>query len=643
MSQTFYIDNDEEIISVIGRLRKSSEVENTFVFPKRALVLQSIVNLRLFQREAQKMGKKITLVTQDEIGRMLAEKAGIPTETYSDDFSQKQNHLELSHTPQVPATPAGMPGPEPAKPAVVRSGNIGSSDFFAGGQAAATAAAPLPPEAPQGQKLRIRDASPQRPPSLNSERYRESLKPAEPPRPQPMVSPSYAPMPAPPIPPQPAYQPSPAAEPRENREDALKRFFMQDAPGSGSAAPSRPPTYQAPPAAPKKSPSPVVHQKAHTAFYIFGIISVLSVLGVMAYLFFPKVTVRITPLATTDTVDLHLVGISSGSVEAEDRVPVRFVERDMNVTVTEKASGTSGSSNQKARGTIVIYNDFSKESQALVATTRFETADGKIFRLVDSVTVPGQTGTPGAIEASVIADQAGESYNIDPADFTIPGFKGSAKFDKFTAKSVKKMSGGGNAGSELLTIAKADLEKAENSARAQAEEAFFAELKPTLTGTEAFLRESMEITPAEGGNTPQVGSAAETFEYTKTYKVRGFIVSEEALKEKARAAAPKQVNGIALEATDIRTDFGEISADFEKKEVAMRVHADVSQMAAIDKTALTGKLLGQDTAGVEAVLKEHPEIQKIELIFKPDWFGASIPKSPSRVMLEIVPEKSAAE
>ena len=58
MPQTFYIENDEEIISVIGRLRRSSDGENYFIFPKRSLVLQSIINLKLLQREAEKLGKQ---------------------------------------------------------------------------------------------------------------------------------------------------------------------------------------------------------------------------------------------------------------------------------------------------------------------------------------------------------------------------------------------------------------------------------------------------------------------------------------------------------------------------------------------------------------------------------------------------------
>ncbi len=96
MPQTFYIENDEEIISVIGRLRRSSSEENYFVFPKRALVLQSIVNLRLFQREAEKLGKRIVIVTQDEAGMLLAEKAGLTAERYTDDFSRAAEHIELT-------------------------------------------------------------------------------------------------------------------------------------------------------------------------------------------------------------------------------------------------------------------------------------------------------------------------------------------------------------------------------------------------------------------------------------------------------------------------------------------------------------------------------------------------------------------
>jgi hypothetical protein len=55
---------------------------------------------------------------------------------------------------------------------------------------------------------------------------------------------------------------------------------------------------------------------------------------------------------------------------------------------------------------------------------------------------------PGAIEAEVIADQAGSDFNIDPTDFKIPGFSGGPKFDKFYAKSSKSFSGGSSDGED---------------------------------------------------------------------------------------------------------------------------------------------------------------------------------------------------
>ena len=77
MHQTFYIDINEEISSVIDRLKKSMAKDNYFVVPKRALFIQSVVNLKLLKREADKIGKQVVIVTQDEIGASMAQRAGI--------------------------------------------------------------------------------------------------------------------------------------------------------------------------------------------------------------------------------------------------------------------------------------------------------------------------------------------------------------------------------------------------------------------------------------------------------------------------------------------------------------------------------------------------------------------------------------
>ncbi|MDH4330435.1 MAG: hypothetical protein OEV93_02690, partial [Candidatus Moranbacteria bacterium] len=79
MHQVFYIDLEEEVTSIIDRLRKSKSENNVFVIPIRALILGSVVSLKLIKKKAEEMQKNILVVTQDEQGRVLASKAGFET------------------------------------------------------------------------------------------------------------------------------------------------------------------------------------------------------------------------------------------------------------------------------------------------------------------------------------------------------------------------------------------------------------------------------------------------------------------------------------------------------------------------------------------------------------------------------------
>ena len=102
---------------------------------------------------------------------------------------------------------------------------------------------------------------------------------------------------------------------------------------------------------------------------------------------------------------------------------------------------------ERAEGAIIVYNAYSAAPQRLIKNTRFTTEDGKIFRAKDSVVVPGTTiengkVIPGSVEALVVADEPGEAYNMGLSDFTIPGFKGDPRYDKFYARGKTEMTGG---------------------------------------------------------------------------------------------------------------------------------------------------------------------------------------------------------
>lgn len=75
--QLIYLEPGDDIASAVDRLQKARHTEIVLVVPRRALLLQSLVNLKVLAHQAEKIGRQLVLVTQDELGRNLAEQAGL--------------------------------------------------------------------------------------------------------------------------------------------------------------------------------------------------------------------------------------------------------------------------------------------------------------------------------------------------------------------------------------------------------------------------------------------------------------------------------------------------------------------------------------------------------------------------------------
>jgi len=90
---TIYIDIDDEITAVIEKVRASNEKIVALVLPKRASVLQSIVNMKLLKRSADNAKKHIVLITSEAGLLPLAGAVG---------FHVAKN---LQTKPEIPAAP----------------------------------------------------------------------------------------------------------------------------------------------------------------------------------------------------------------------------------------------------------------------------------------------------------------------------------------------------------------------------------------------------------------------------------------------------------------------------------------------------------------------------------------------------------
>jgi hypothetical protein len=72
-----YLEADEDITSAIDKLTKSQASTIQIVVPKRSTMLQSIINLKLLKKAAEKAGKELVLVTNDKVASDLAGRVGL--------------------------------------------------------------------------------------------------------------------------------------------------------------------------------------------------------------------------------------------------------------------------------------------------------------------------------------------------------------------------------------------------------------------------------------------------------------------------------------------------------------------------------------------------------------------------------------
>jgi hypothetical protein len=341
--------------------------------------------------------------------------------------------------------------------------------------------------------------------------------------------------------------------------------------------------------------------------------------------------------------DIELTGRVNISEPDDRTIAVRVLEKNEDVALTVLTTGKSGGTKQKAHGTVVIYNNYSADPQLLVATTRLETEDGKLFRLVSGVTVPGMTNKngqreTGTVEAEVIADQTGEEYNVGPATFHILGFKGSSKYDAFSAKSNKAMAGGGSGGSaDMAMVAKIDLDTAIAQAKEKAKEEFLNEARSELNPDEKILEEQMDVAELSPAAVPEIGTIAEAFDYKNTFKVRAFVFSEKIVKEKVEKMNEKNLRGVQFKVTALNITYSESTPNFSDGTLRLMAHTLITMESDINQDALKETLLGQPKDDMQKVLNNFPEVKKIEVIFYPEWFVESVPKNKNRVFIIVKP------
>ena len=176
--------------------------------------------------------------------------------------------------------------------------------------------------------------------------------------------------------------------------------------------------------------------------WIIALISIIFLLFALSSLF-SGATVTISPKSVNLTLSNSFDAFknpTNDNLSFEVMVIEREKEKLTPITDTKVVE-------RKATGRVIIYNTFDNNPQKLLIDTRLESPDGRIYKTDSPITVPGMKivndqSIPGSVEVGIYADEPGSEYNIGLSDFTIIGFKGSSKYEKFYGRSKTEVKGG---------------------------------------------------------------------------------------------------------------------------------------------------------------------------------------------------------
>ncbi len=76
MIKTLYLNLEDDIAKIAAKIKREKADEVVLVFPKKSFIFSDSINLRLLKKQLEPLGKKVSILTMDEMGQAYAKEAG---------------------------------------------------------------------------------------------------------------------------------------------------------------------------------------------------------------------------------------------------------------------------------------------------------------------------------------------------------------------------------------------------------------------------------------------------------------------------------------------------------------------------------------------------------------------------------------
>lgn len=359
---------------------------------------------------------------------------------------------------------------------------------------------------------------------------------------------------------------------------------------------------------------------------LFAVLLIIA-LSLGALYYFSSAKVEVTPTTVSAAVQSSFTATQSAG-----DLPYEIVSAQKIASQSIKSSGTK-SVTTSASGTITIYNTQAK-SQKLVANTRFATTAGLIFRIHEAATIPGgSSAKPGTMKATVYADKPGDSYNVGPTSFTIPGFAGTPLASAVYARSTTAMSGGASGTVPIVNPTE----------EAQAQKALMTALAPQLTASlESQIPAGYILVPGAATTTfTELAAAPSSTTGTVDVKEQGTITAVVFPNTALAKAVAGSVAGLGYQKEPVSllpasnltlTTSGLPEANADSFVFTLAGTASLEYI--VDPTRIAAAVAGKTRSAAEVALTNYPEVKRAIIILRPFW-RQTFPEDPSSVSVTV--------
>jgi hypothetical protein len=318
-------------------------------------------------------------------------------------------------------------------------------------------------------------------------------------------------------------------------------------------------------------------------------------------------------------------------------LPYQIITTSRTASTSVAANGTTHAT-RAASGVATIYNNYSTQSQDLIANTRFEAPDGKIYRIHSVLTVPGASKNadgslnPGSISTSLFADQPGAEYNRGSTQFTIPGFKGDPRYTKFYAQAGSITNGFVGTepavASSTLASAKSAMEQGlQNALRSAAATGIPVEFLP-VPGTLQITYGTVEATAGQNGQVILSQSAQASADIVRAADLAAAIARQEVQGYNGEAVGFADNTQIAIAlASSSKTTEGALQ---------LQLSGTPTLVWQFDPNSLKQALLGKNKSQFESIIQSFaPAIEcspktPCNASLRPFW-KQNFPSDPAKI------------